>query len=715
MPRYTPYTQPTDPPNPDGPGVPRQNPAKVGAIKELFYRARQERRPLLSEWTSNYELLHNRAWSQNRPAWQPSPAVAEIYPTVASITAWETDLMPTFDVTPYADPNSPYYTDLAQKSADLRVALQSNWQITGATTEIQKAVWDKNVYGTGILKATWNSHLHEGEGDAQLTRVDPFWFYPDPDATSLDDARYIVETYELADDQLEERFPGSLRLIGSGGEEDIDRSPNKLDERGSAPKANVAPIAPNTTDTWGRPGQGVSRMGTDISSQRHTVLEIWHLCNCGSSAHNKARERRARIEKNVAGTGVSADAIQTLLDFVGSSGNPSPKAPKENSDANNATGLADMDGGSSSMDVGGMDGGMGGPATDERQGLTDPSGDPSADPLTAGIAAELAGQPQPASMSSAPVAYTPTSHWHLTVISGDTILMDCPVDQIWGHGLHPYARVVAVDEGEFWGTSLVTLLGPLQRSINWLLAAIEQNIWLAGNPVFVEDNRSGLQRSKITNKPGQRITVNSQSRADWLNPPQIHPQLAMQLVNFYVGEVERISGLSAIVRGATPTGRNSQGVMDSIQEAAFVRIRLSLRNLESALRDEGHKMASLIAEFYTRPRIVAMVGPAGEKTIKSLQANHFDAIDDNGNPVATPIRFSLNVQAGSTLSTSRAARISEADTLYAMQAIDAEAVLQAHDFPNWPTVVARMREMQAAQGGPIDPGPSARTAAGRLT
>ena len=681
-PRYTPYSKPSDPPNPDGPRAPHEDWEKVGRIKDLFYRARTARRPLLDTWTSNYELLHNRAWSQSRPNWLPSPKVAEIYPTIASITAWETDTMPTFDTVPFSDPNSPHYDEMREKANDLRVALQANWQITGAAAEIQKAVWDKNVYGTGILKAAWDSHLEDGEGDARLTRVDPFWFYPDPDATSIDDARYFFETYELSDDALDERFPGALDRLGSGGTEEIDRAPTALEERGSQPKANVAPIAPNTQDNWGLPGQGTSRI-KEVDSNRHTILECWHRCTCDGSAVNKSRRRRAEIESRTSGTGINSDTLETLLEGLGI--DPMSKAD------------------------------------DGDEGLDEGLGGEGSDPLADAIAGEMAPTSPTSPTSTDPTAtqpdpetlYTPTSHWHVTVISGSTILMDCPVDQIWGHGTHPYSRIVAVDEGEFWGTSLVDLLGPLQRSINWLVAAMEQNIWLMGNPVFVEDSRSGLQRTKVTNRPGARVTVNAGSRAEWLQPPQIHPQLGMQLVNFYVGEIERISGLSAIVRGASPTGRNAQGVLDSIQEAAFVRIRLSLRNLEEALRQQGYKMASLIAEFYTQPRVVAMVGQAGVPTIKSLAPNHFDEIDDNGNPTTHPIKFSLNVQAGSTIATSRSARIAEADTLYAMQAIDAEAVLVAHDFPNWPTVVARMREMQAAQGGPIEPGPTARTAAGR--
>ncbi len=672
-----PYAPPTDSPASPRPHVDLE---KVAYIRDLFQRARSHRRPMLDKWTSNYEILHNDVWAPNRPAWLPSPRVAEIFPTIASLVAWESDASPTYDITPYADPNSPHHATLDEQARDLRTALKAAWLINDYDAEIQKILWDGKTYGTGISKAVWDPHAHRGQGDATLRRVDPFWFYPDPDATNIDNGRFYIECYELSDDELEERFPGALAKVGAGSSEDIDRSPTQLDSSsGSRPKANTRPISPATNSSFSRPGQ-IHSHGDSIDSTRHTIIECWHRCECGESAFDQRVKEQQAKEREAEAAGMDVESVEALRrladDLNGSPDEPPPVDP-----------MAD-------------------PTADP---MAAPPVDPTADPMDP-AALEAAFQTEPAPQPTPePTDFTPTSHWHCTAITSNTVLIDVPVDRIWSHGRHPFDRFVPIDQGEFWGVSMVELLAPVQHSINRLLSAIEQNIWLAGNPVFKEDSRSGLQRTKITNKPGQRLTVAANSQAEWLNPPQIHPQLAMQLVTFYVDQIERISGLSAVVRGATPTGRNAQGVLDSVQEAAFVRTRLALRNLEAMLRNSGQKIASLIAEFYDTPRVVATVGPTGEKSVTQLQAQHFYTPDSSGTP--TPMEFQLSIQAGSTLSTSRAARIAEADTLFAMGAIDEEALLIAHDFPNWPIVAARVREMKAAMG--MGPQPSARAAAGR--
>ena len=707
MDKPSPYSPPSDTPPSKGP---TEDWEKAAHVKDLFRKARQAKRPLLERWVAEYEILHNRVWQAGRPAWMPSPKVAEIYPTVSAIVAWESDTPPTFDVTAFAEPNSPYHKELTAKGNDLRIALQAAWTINDYGTEIVKVLWDGNVFGTGITKAVWDPQAHSGMGDAILKRVDPFWFYPDPDATSLKDARYVVESYELSDDALEERFPGAGKKVGAGSTEDLDRSPTQTgDSRGGPAKANTSPISPGTSTQFSRPGETRSFGDSQVDSNRHTILECWYLCSCGESAHDEALKASDLLRSQAEKGGLDIEALKVLK-----------KAFSKDVRQDDEPAEGELAGSDSPMEEQGETPPMGAPVPPAGPVQPGPTAatptDPAADPMAQAFAADMEqseqgqmpGEPSPEDPSE---HFTPTPHWHVTVVSGDVVLMDAPVDKIWSHGQHPYDRFVPVEEGEFWGQSMVELLAPAQKSINWLLAAIEQNIWLAGNPVFVEDNRSGLQRTKITNKPGQRITTNSGSRAEWMNPPQIHPQLAMQLIQFYVGEIERISGLSAIVRGATPTGRNSQGVLDSVQEAAFIRIRMALRGLESMLQSAGQKCGGLITEFYDTPRVVAMVGPAGEETVAALSGKHFYT-PDPGADDPTPMRFRLNIQAGSTLSTSRSARIAEADTLFAMGAIDGEAVLAAHDFPGWPTVTARLREVQAAQGTLGQP-PSARTAAGR--
>lgn len=302
--------------------------------------------------------------------------------------------------------------------------------------------------------------------------------------------------------------------------------------------------------------------------------------------------------------------------------------------------------------------------------------------------------------------------WRCVVLAGNQVIMDEPATELWSHGMHPYDRYTPEDTGELYADSLVNLLAPLQLSINRNLAAIEHNLWLSGNPIMLENTRAGIPKSKITNRPGQRIPTNGNpaDMVKYLEPPEIKPEM-MQLVSFYIGEMERISGLSAIVRGATPTGRNAQGVLDAVQDAALVRIRLMLRNLERTLVSAGNKAASNVAEFYDTDRIVAIAGPGGQQTSSAISGTHFYTRTDEGR---VPMNFQVLIGVGSKQATSRSAKFSEATTLFAMQVIDREAALAMIDFPNWQDVAKRVKASEV-QAGTVGQPPTARAAAGRTT
>lgn len=294
--------------------------------------------------------------------------------------------------------------------------------------------------------------------------------------------------------------------------------------------------------------------------------------------------------------------------------------------------------------------------------------------------------------------------WRVVVIAGNRVLMDESASDLWSHGQHPYDFFSPHRNGEFWGLSMVEMLIPSQIAINRLLAALQMNIELVGNPVLKEDVRAGITRTKVTNKPGQRVQFNTGGTAEWMNPPLLNP-LMFQLIPFYIGEMERISGLTAINRGNAPGGRNSADVIDSIQEAAFVRVRLGLRNLEWALRSAGDKLASLICENYTEPRMVAILGPSQNQASRALRGNHFYLPSENGR---IPMRFQLLVSIGSQQATSRQARLAEADFLFSVGAIDIPALLEVHDFPNAGVVGPRVMG-QLAAGSMEPPGARQRT------
>jgi hypothetical protein len=288
-----------------------------------------------------------------------------------------------------------------------------------------------------------------------------------------------------------------------------------------------------------------------------------------------------------------------------------------------------------------------------------------------------------------------TDKWTCYVVCGNVLLFEGDSQDVSGHRMHPYDRMVLYDNGEMYGPSLVDFMSSPQESINRIVSMIERNAMLHGNPILAESPRSLSRGQRKSNRPGTIIKANP-SEVGWINPPQMHPQMSVALLGYFESKLQTISGMSAIM-GSAPSGRNAQGVVDSVQDAAFVRIRATLRELERTLRGVTMKKAANIAEFYTEPRFMAIIGPDGQQTRRALRSRHFYAPQgEDGQRV--PMRFTVLADAGSQLPTSKQARSAEADTLYALGAIDVLELLKAKQWPNYAVVSKRVMEAQSANG-----------------
>lgn len=574
----------------------------LNRLKYLYNAAKREKQRHYARWTRNYRLVNNQFTTPTSASWAPYPRDSEIFPTCSALVAWMTDQNTLIDATPIADPHSPFYDFISKISEDLSLVIYSTWQNEDFDGQIKLTLWDAFLYGAGIFKNVWDNSLDAGYGNAALRRVDPYAFYPDPNATSLLDAEYFVEVKRVSMDELERRFPNKIAELEAGSMMDAEGDPKpQLAGSNSLPDPPNLGSLPSGNGMWSRGGQRNSRTNT---LPLITCYEYW------------IRENDLEEE-----------------DYS--------DLPEED-------------------------------------------------------------RPQ---LAEAQVR----DRWRVIIVANNVILFDEYAEDLWDGGWQPYERYVFDDIGEFYGIALVDHLAYPQIYINRLLTALQHNTELTGNPVFVSPTNAGLSRIGIVNKPGQRLDVNPAAMAvgagpHWVEPPAM-PATAMDLVNFWISRIENASGLSAIVRGATPSQRNSQGVISSIQEAAFVRIRAGLRNLEKTLENCSSKIADLISEFYTEPRMISVIGPDGTQLSKVLSSRHFYGPTKKG---GAPLKFTINIQAGSSTPTSRQARIAEADTLFAMGALDRRSLLEAHQYPHIATVIERINA-GIADGTFAPPGARQRT------
>jgi hypothetical protein len=555
-------------------------------LYEMYQQARRAKMQKHETWRRNYLLAMNR-WGRS----PDDPRDSEIYPILRARVAWMTDQEMNFGIDPASEPFSTFHDFEVNLAEQLECLLRTNFKVYHWLSEVAKVLWDAPMYGAGIFKVGWDSGLDDGLGNVCMHRVDPWAFYPDPNATSFKDAQFLFEVHRWSLDEIERRFPNVDRrrieeAVMAGDRTQLDQSPQKQDfprySRDGIPlNLGQGPVS------VGLPGQGTSVKG--VMSSGINVYECW-------------------LHENV---------------------------------------------------------------VTERE-PSDPKG-PTPEPVV-------------------------TDRWRVIVFTGECILLDETAEDLWDLDRHPYERYVDDEVGEFWGPALVSHLAPLQLFINQLLSAGASNVLLTSNPIFVDYENSGLARTAIINRPGQRLTLKkdlSQQglKPDWLAPPAMTTDIP-NLIEFSIGRMENIAGLSGVSKGQQPSGRQAQQTTQAVQESGFVSIRSSLRNMEQSLSRVGELLCHLIIINYDVPRVTAIVGGEGEETALRLASYHFYTPTEEGKE---PLKFVLNVNAGASSPTSRQARIAELDALAAMGMVDQTAVLQAHRLPHWQQIVARMQAAQQAE------------------
>ena len=233
----------------------RDESATVNKLRELYLIARNSKRARYDTWIRNYRLVNNRFGGGQSSNWMPSPRDSEIYPGLSSLVAWMTDQDIDIDLIPAIDAAAPLYDTLSVLSSDLENVLMTNWMVEAFDAQIKLSLWDAFQYGSGIFKSVWDNQLANGYGNAVLRRVDPWAFYVDPYATSLDDAEYMIEVRRMSWEEIERRFPETSSKVRDSSSDSIDEKPDLYNDVSRTGKANPGTIPQSGVWPGSSPGQ----------------------------------------------------------------------------------------------------------------------------------------------------------------------------------------------------------------------------------------------------------------------------------------------------------------------------------------------------------------------------------------------------------------------------------------------------------------------------
>lgn len=576
------------------PDLPDQQDAHqtIAFVQELFNEASRAKRALIPQWNRYYRLSRNRAWSEYRASWLPSPSSSEIFPTLHSLASYMTAQRPRLFPTPYLEDEQVQVDPqvLGEKAEQMKLTLESWWTTSKAARACRMSIWDMLTFGAGCLKTGWDPSLHDGLGDATVRRVDPYNLLPDPTASCEDDLRYMLEASEVPVYELKLRFPRTAHLVDGSASPDLyhlDRRPDMRGDYEVVPQGQLAGIQ--------RTGEFPGTATTGIPS-RFT----WP----GAGYRKEDFTRKVRL-------------VECWIR--------------------------------------------------------------ESDTVTIPV---ITGPDEVEEMS----VEVPT--WRFVAIAGGKLLTD--MDNPFPHNQLPYVRIPYVETGEFWPPPLVEHLDRAQIALNRLLASLQMNIELAGNPILVDQAQSGLSRTRISNRPGGRLTEQVPGAIRWLQPPSVSGEMLAAVQNWRES-IDRTSGISAVTRGEALRRREPASAVDTAHEAAQTRIGDVLTNLEEALRRLANQTAANIGQWYIEPRQIPVAGARGGPNMLELPPKAFRYPIVEGTKVRdVPISFEVWIEAGSSLPLSHQARVAEAMSLFFAGLLDPRAVHEIMDLPGWKGIVERL-------------------------
>lgn len=302
----------------------------------------------------------------------------------------------------------------------------------------------------------------------------------------------------------------------------------------------------------------------------------------------------------------------------------------------------------------------------------------------------------------------------MVIIANEVVLYDGEIEYE-DDVKFPYQRLTNyILPRSFWGISEIEPLESPQRAFNKIVSYALDVLYLAGNPIWVVDNASGVDTDNLTNQPGLVVTKEPGTEVRREEGVQLQPYV-LQLVDRMKEWFERSSGSQDVSRGIASGGVTAASAIADLQAAAQTRARLKMKNLDAYLQDLGAQYASRVLQFYTAPQVFRLTGKDGtEKYFKmSIQQN------EDGTHTAMVRRFTDNallnptdetyqlrgkldvrVTTGSSLPFSKQQTEQRVLNLFDRGLLDAEEVLKVLDYPNYEAILGRLdvaRQQQAAQ------------------
>jgi hypothetical protein len=277
------------------------------------------------------------------------------------------------------------------------------------------------------------------------------------------------------------------------------------------------------------------------------------------------------------------------------------------------------------------------------------------------------------------------------------LLYDMP--NPYKHGRFPYAKFTDISVPDFWyGLGEVEPLINLQLLHDDTHEIIKQIHLFTALGRLIVDEDTGLGEDSMGNEPGEIwfVKPGTSDRLKWLQGSSPPAELYT-----YLSTLERsadlVTGSHDVTRGINPTGVTAGRALSTLQNAASIRIRARLNDIEPGLIDTGRLLAAIIQQFWPDELAVRIAGgeavgaiPEDAKTFKKFRLD----------PVDREASFNLEVSATANIDQIREQEFQKLLLLFQAGMITPEALIEGSNLTGKDKILAELPLLAARSGLP---------------
>lgn len=275
----------------------------------------------------------------------------------------------------------------------------------------------------------------------------------------------------------------------------------------------------------------------------------------------------------------------------------------------------------------------------------------------------------------------------------------------------PYVKFTDIAIPEFWyGMGEVEPLINLQLLHDDTHEIIKQIHLFTMLGRLIVDTSTGLEEDRMGNEAGEIWFVNpgTADRVKWLPGSAVPPELYNYLALLEKSS-DLITGSHDVTRGINPTGVTAARALATLHNAASVRIRARLNDVETALKDTACLVASRIQQFWPSTMNLKVAGAANTQAVEAT-TNEFK--DFFLTPEDREATFNVEVSAMGNSDQVREAEFQKNMLLFTTGLMSPETFIESMGLINEEKILAElpvllaMRNVPPPAGGVQAPTPS---------